>query len=153
MSNPWGFSTCNCNFLWKKVTSFLYNKSFIAFDIIFAQGQKAKARFQQLYFPNILANLTDFFLRSKLMSQFFKPMRGYLVKLFFRGRGGGQCLIEKWLQKCLILSILSVQLSLKNEVWSFDIFAIALLSRNSAVNRSLASVVTEMISLNVFVNQ
>ena len=79
-------------------------------------------------------------------------MRGYLVKLFFRRRGGGQCLIEKWLQKCLILSILSVQLSLKNEVWSFDIFAIALLSTNSAVNRSLASVVTEMISLNVFVN-
>ena len=45
-------------FYGKKVTSFLYNKNFIAFGIIFAQGQKAKARFQQLYFPNILANLT-----------------------------------------------------------------------------------------------
>ena len=61
MSNLWGFNTCNCNFLWNEVTSFLYNKNFIAFGILFAQGQKAKARSQQLEFPNILVNLTDFF--------------------------------------------------------------------------------------------
>ena len=44
-----------------KKSPLLYNKNFIAFGITFAQGQKAKARFQQLYFPNILTNLTNFF--------------------------------------------------------------------------------------------
>ena len=43
---------------------------------------------------------------------------------------------------------------LKNDVWSFDTLPLLYYQKttNSAVNRSLASVVTEMISLNVFVN-